>query len=80
MTPMLCFEDFVDRCRRGCCHGRVWGTHLGYLLLKSFIDRCNYMGTQLLTSSSQLDLDLARDVNVNTKGFYKYIGDKRKAR
>lgn len=76
MTLMLCFEDFVDRC---CYHGRVWRTHLGYLLLKSLTDQCNYIGMQLLASNSQLDLNLTRDVKVNKKGFYKYIGDKRKA-
>lgn len=79
MTLMLCFEDYVDRCRRGCYHGRVWGTHLGYLLLKSLTDQCNYMRTQLLASNSQLDLNPPRDVKVNKNGFYKYTGDKRKA-
>lgn len=53
----------------------IWGT----LLLKSLTDQCNYMGTQLLASNSQLDLNLARDVKVNKKGFYKYMGDKRNA-
>lgn len=76
---ILCFEDFVDRCRRDCYHGRVWGTHLGYLLLKSLTDQCNYRGMQLLASSSQLDLDLAREVKANKKGISKYIGHKSKA-